>query len=295
MKPYFCFLAVLFADLVGCQSTAPVKSTTPLKWEHGWKTSRVIATPQHNGLMGQFVEFRFPIDTGSSDRSEIYEFMEYHDGWIFEGGGYPGAPLFVKFDGTNDATSINKKILEVLPPLDKLMLDISTGKKIPPFPKKPNKYIGKSGREWPECVPPLDSEDKYAGINNNLSINSVSYKCSDEGRWVVNEDAMKLFRDMESNKAKLLRDLGTRKLTHDELMRVYPGLNTYEMQPFYQCEVDAELYDLLVKQWELQHERKMEGYFPLSKSRGEYGRCPQEGDNRRAVEMLIGKLQRGER
>jgi hypothetical protein len=46
--------------------------------------------------------------------------MEAHGGSVFQGGGYPGAPLYVIFDGVKDRESADKKIKAILPALTKL-------------------------------------------------------------------------------------------------------------------------------------------------------------------------------
>ncbi|HEY4285293.1 MAG TPA: hypothetical protein VGM62_19695 [Chthoniobacterales bacterium] len=148
----------------------------------------------------------------------------------------------------------------------------------------------KNGKEWPECVPPNHGEP-FADFNNNLTVNGVQYFCSDEGRWVVNKKAWLSREENASKQADLLVALGSRKLSHEELMRVTPTLNIFEMQPYFACVKYAELYDLLLKQWELQKGQSLPVKLHLSRELGEYNQCPQEYDNRVAVEGLITDLQ----
>lgn len=122
----------------------------------------------------------------------------------------------------------------------------------------------------------------------------VMMACKD-GKWVVDEAATKeaneSMRRGESQQADLLAALPVRKLTGQELKLLRPGMNTIAMVPYNQCDKDSELYDLLLRQLELQSGIELPVKTSLSKSLGEYNRCPQEYDNRRALEALISKLQ----
>jgi hypothetical protein len=70
--------------------------------------------------MGFNVRFDFPKIPYSCDDARLFEFMEAHGGSVFQGGGYPGAPLYVIFDGVKDRESADKKIKAILPALTKL-------------------------------------------------------------------------------------------------------------------------------------------------------------------------------
>jgi hypothetical protein len=92
------------------------------EWEHGYKTDRVIATRYNNPHMGYNIGFTFPKNPASSDTSDIWEFLEKaNDGWIFQGGGYPGAEVFVVFKDVKDRDSANIKLKKILPPLTQIM------------------------------------------------------------------------------------------------------------------------------------------------------------------------------
>lgn len=119
MTVFMCSVLV-----VSCQTAKPVAT------EHGWKTSRVIATRYQNDLVGYNIGFDFPLNRYDSDRVEVSDFMESKGGWIYEGGGYPGATAYATFDGVKDKESADRKLLAILPELDKLMHDISSGKPI---------------------------------------------------------------------------------------------------------------------------------------------------------------------
>lgn len=91
------------------------------EWEHGFKTSRVIVTRFAGSDIGYYVSFEFPKNCWDADREELFEYLESHDGWVFQGGGFPCAPLEVKFKGVVDKASANVKIKEILPGLDKVV------------------------------------------------------------------------------------------------------------------------------------------------------------------------------
>lgn len=159
---------------------------------------------------------------------------------------------------------------------------------------KPEKTSHSREPKWPDTTP-IDKSDPYWEINNNLNINGVPYHkvevAPGKWQWKVDEKSQRAMQKSEDDTWTLFRALSERKLTHEELLRVYPTMNVRNMQPFFQVDVDAELYDSLVKQWEFQTGKKMEGYRPLSTAKGEYNRSPQEYNNHRAVEDLITKLQ----
>jgi hypothetical protein len=200
--------------------------------------------------------------------------------------------MFVKFKNVSDAAAMDKKLLEILPGLDKLMRDITYGIPIPKSTIK-RKIVDKHGKEWPECVPP-DPDDPYGAFNNNMSVNGTPYMCSPDGKWVVNQKAQDSLNEMVRQQYELVAAISTRKLTKAELMRLSPSVNTFPMQPYFACEKYAELYEILAKQWEFQKGEKLPLYTPLSKALGEYNRCPQERDNAMAVERLIKQLQESE-
>jgi hypothetical protein len=150
-----------------------------------------------------------------------------------------------------------------------------------------------------QSVTPTDAtapnkSDTYWQLNNNFSLNGTPYHKVEvspgKWQWQVDQESLQAMRDEESRRAQLFRDLSERKLSHKDLMRVYVGMNTYNMQVYFAVDKYAELYDALVKQWEIQTGRQMEGYRPQSTAKGEFGRSPQEEDNKRQVEALIAKL-----
>ena len=126
----------LIGAVIGVAMAAPgliFYSRTPYQveaWEHGFKTSRVIATRYTNKFMGYNIGFEFPKDIYNADRAEVSDFMEANGGWIYQGGGYPGAIAYVKFKDVTDQESANKKLKAILPPLSQLMADMSAGRKV---------------------------------------------------------------------------------------------------------------------------------------------------------------------
>lgn len=167
--------------------------------------------------------------------------------------------------------------------------DINAGRKAKTAKAK-RKIVDKQGKEWPECAPP-DPADPYGEVNNNLNVNGTQYKCSPEGRWVVDEKSMQALAEYEAERRQFASDISTRKLSPKELMRLSPKVNLFPNETYYAAGKYAELYEMLAKQWELQHGHPLPLYTPLSSARGDYGRSPQEGDNKLAVERLIRLLQ----
>lgn len=93
-------------------------------WEHGWKTENVVATRYKNKFIGYNVSFEFPNDLNNGDRSELFEFIGKHGGNVYEGGGYPGAPLYTTFKEVTDKSSADKKLQEILPELEKFIVSL---------------------------------------------------------------------------------------------------------------------------------------------------------------------------
>ncbi len=90
----------------------------PVEWEHGWKTDYVVAARYKNPVMGYNLGFTFPKQPHDSDRAETFAFLSEHGCGVYQGGGYPGAPLFAVCKGVTDKDSANKFLPEFLPKLD---------------------------------------------------------------------------------------------------------------------------------------------------------------------------------
>lgn len=285
MKGNFVTILSIFAGLVPTTAC----SQKPVATERGWKTDRVIATRYHNDAMGWNVGFAFPKDANNADRVEVGDFFEAHGGWLFQGGGYPGAIAYVKFEGVDTKIKVDAKLLEILPVLNKLMADLDAGKKVT-IVKPKRRILDKHGKEWPECIPP-DPDDPYSAFKNNLNVNGTPYKCSIEGRWIIDDASVKAMREYDASQRQFVSDISERKMTHDELMRLTPRVNTFSGETYYAAEKYADLYDLLLRQWQLQTGHDLPFPVSLSRARGDYGRSPQESDNLHAVEQMIQTLQ----
>ena len=83
------------------------------EWEHGFKTELVIAT-RYTGSAGYSIRFDFPENKYDSDRAELLDYIEKHGGFVYQSGGWPGAPIYAAFTGVVDKETANIKIKEVL-------------------------------------------------------------------------------------------------------------------------------------------------------------------------------------
>ena len=110
-------LIALMLLAVACSASPQVE-----KWEHGWKIKNVIATEYKNPFMGENIGFVFPNDPQNCDRIEIDDFIHAHKGDTYQSGGYPGAEMFVIFEDVKDKASADKKLQEILPGLDRLIV-----------------------------------------------------------------------------------------------------------------------------------------------------------------------------
>lgn len=109
--------------LCGCQkevsaSNAIIVSHNVSEWEHGWRTTNVIATRYSNPHMGYNIGFTFPGHENDCDRAEICDYIKGNGGAIYQCGGYPGAEMFAVFSGVSDKATANAKLKEILPGLD---------------------------------------------------------------------------------------------------------------------------------------------------------------------------------
>lgn len=193
-------------------SAPGAKAATITEWEHGLKTDRVVATRYHGPTTGYTIGFVFPRNLAHGDRAELWDFMENHGGYVFQGGGYPGAALMVKFGGISDRESADGKLREVLPALDRVMADWSAGRKVEIARSKPK-------REWPDTDPPREGE-----FGGNLNVNGTQYRKQEvvPGRWqwVVDEKAMRWLEEREAKRRALFWALRSRVLSEEEMAEV---------------------------------------------------------------------------
>lgn len=96
----------------------------PDSTQHGYRTSRVLATRYSSGVDGYIIGLEFPNDPDDCNRVEIVGFLELHGGMVLGNGCVVRGPLYVRFANVYDAETANRKLLEVLPPLSTLMLNI---------------------------------------------------------------------------------------------------------------------------------------------------------------------------
>lgn len=138
-----------------------------------------------------------------------------------------------------------------------------------------------------ECSP-LEMMGSSNGYQSGI------YTCVN-GKFVLDkaatDKANRESAEYERAQRDLLYALGSRKLTSAELQRLDSRMNLFPMVPYFSCVEYANLFDLLVTQYELQTGNKLAIHLSLSKALGEFNRCPQEHDNERAVEELIETLQ----
>ena len=116
-------------------SICAAQPVVPLEWERGYRTKHVIATRYTNTFsVGLQIGFRFPLNPHDSDRAEIYRYIADHGGYVFEGGCYPGAEMLSTFKNVRDTSTANKKLLEMLPGLEEVMVAISDNQPVPGYP-----------------------------------------------------------------------------------------------------------------------------------------------------------------
>ena len=125
-----CLVAIAILAVGLAYAIATRTDNTVTQWEHGFKTNRVIAIRYKNPTIGFNIGFLFPKDPNNSDREEISDCMKAHNGTVFQGGGYPGAEMFVGFSDVTDKYTADKKLQQILPGLNQLMADMAADKGI---------------------------------------------------------------------------------------------------------------------------------------------------------------------
>lgn len=111
------------------------------------------------------------------------------------------------------------------------------------------------------------------------------------GKWVTDAPRAAELESSRRMQDDFLAALSTRKLSHAELLRITVNANIYPNVSYFAVDKYSELYELLLKQWELQTGKPLPFHPHLSTAKGEYNRSPQESDSRFQVESLIAKLQ----
>jgi hypothetical protein len=92
-------------------------------WEHGFKTSHIIATRYRNPTLGYSVGFRYLSSAydNKSDRSEVFDFFQKQGCGVIQGGGAPFSEYFVLCEDVTDQASANVKLQTLLPALDRFV------------------------------------------------------------------------------------------------------------------------------------------------------------------------------
>jgi hypothetical protein len=128
------------------------------EWEHGFKTSRVVATRMHSEMMGWNAKLDFPENAYDSDTMDVSDYIEQHGCGILESGGSPGAPAYIRCDGVDSKEKMSAKLRDLLPGLSRVMFALSSGL---PTGVKHIKY------EWPDTSA-LDKSKPCWARNNNM-------------------------------------------------------------------------------------------------------------------------------
>lgn len=214
------FLVVVILLMAGCGAKIEVT-------EHGWKTDRVEATRVEGG-MGQTLEFQFPKNINDADGADVANFFKWHGCWIYQGGGYPGAPAEVHCNGVIDRASADAKLMTLVPDLTEMLVNLSNGVHHHETPAE--KAIDEDNRKHAnDCVP---GEDLGANVNN------TPYECDKETKqWKVCDECIKVEEKYEAHKTELAVALTTRILTESEMKEVM-GMGQYiysrPMESFYE-------------------------------------------------------------
>jgi hypothetical protein len=81
------------------------------------------------------------------------------------------------------------------------------------------------------------------------------YKCSAEGKWVIDKEEMEFWAKYEGRKHELVWALRSRVLTVKEMEEVQQygtSLLTHNMQSYFQADVEKSFDELLAQQFRLQ-------------------------------------------
>ena len=258
--------AFLGLSLIGCTTGTNVliaaRSVALMKWEKGWKTSRVVAEYWPGAGIGYSLKFTFPENTNDSDRTEVSDTFEDFDCNIYEGGGYPGAPAYVQCNSVHDNASADIKLKDLLPALDDVLTRISLSSG--PLPKS-RKAIAREAAapmtmaEWIAAENAKRKPCKEEGWNGSGSNGYDSWSARCEHGIEVYTDTTKETQEAEAKEAQhqsaLAQALVSRCLTAKEFQEVTSyGHNLYvrPMIPFMQEDVQSRFNAALQTQQILQ-------------------------------------------
>lgn len=211
-----------------------------IEWERGFKTDRVIATRYKTRAgysVGYSLGFDFPLNPNDADRLEVSEFFQAHQGNCYQSGGYPGSTSYVIFADVDDDESANKKMMDILPDLSNLIIDLGNG-----VPVKID--LPKPAYKWPDTSPPAELD------NPSYSVNGRQYKKQEvepgKWQWVLDEEAMRQLYDEQMYRRNLYQALRTRRLSDDEMKQAlaYGDMLNVELNVSYRASDKAiELND----------------------------------------------------
>lgn len=104
-----------------------VVQATPVEWEHGFKTDRVVATRYNDPSFGYNIGFRYLdlVDDSKADTTKVVDFFKRNGCGIMQGGGSPFSQYFVACDDVTDRASANVKLKTLLPALDEFIRTVS--------------------------------------------------------------------------------------------------------------------------------------------------------------------------
>lgn len=236
---------------------------SPVAWEHGWKTKRVIAKYWPESAVGYSLEFSFPENRHDSDRSEISETFEDYGCNIYQGGGSPGAPAYVTCEGVKDNSTADVKLKELMPALDTILsrLSSSTGPleksaktkaREAAQPKTHEEWIAVMNTKKRACK---GADNSWMGSGSN-GYNTYSVRCSHGIEVYIDTTAetQKSQAEEQARKDALVHALRSRPLTDAEMSEVErygTYLLIYPMQPYYSEEVERRFNDLMLTQYKI--------------------------------------------
>lgn len=241
------FLVLALVVLSSCGRTAQ-----PVKWERGWKTPHVIAARHPSAAIGYTIAFDFPLNASNCDRVEVGEFVEDHGGSIYQGGGHPGATAYAIFVTVKDDRTADIKMLEILPAFDRLMADMSDGKK-----------IVKTAAQIERDKKRKEDEGKCNSGGGWLNVNNNIYKCDPTAkRWVIDKEATERSAQDERNSTAHMESLAfalvSRVITDEEMREVESlGIDLYTRtgQAYYEKDLRERLNGALLQQFRLRAAR----------------------------------------
>ena len=119
MNNYFAIGLMLVGAGMAYLGFSRMSIGEPVEWEHGYKTEYVVGKRYRHPSQPYMIGFTFPKHPHDSDRAQTFDFLARNGCKVVQGGGSPGAELFVYCDGVNDKVTANAKLIEFIPKLDR--------------------------------------------------------------------------------------------------------------------------------------------------------------------------------